>query len=247
MKQVIYLTEQDLNRMVKRTIAEMYQNGEIDEGKLKNIAYGTMLGAASLGLMHGAHKLHNHKIANQQQSEIETQTNDSIPEYTFDPYQYYPSDNIINKIKEFEGWHGGFDSKGKPLPGWQDDGKGNLTTGWGFKITNQLKRKYPHGMTREQADHYLIHVAIPERVKQFMGVMETMPALIYYTQDQMDALFDLFYNIGITSFKERSPKLMKALRYLDSKSIIQNMDHDYNNKKVPGAKKRRDYERSFFK
>ena len=39
--------------------------------------------------------------------------------------EYTPSEEAIKKLKEYEGWH----------KGWQDDGKGNLTTGWGFKMT----------------------------------------------------------------------------------------------------------------
>lgn len=46
---------------------------------------------------------------------------------------YTPSKELLDSLKNYEGWH----------EGWKDDGKGNLTTGWGFKQTPELKKKIP--------------------------------------------------------------------------------------------------------
>ena len=148
-------------------------------------------------------------------------------------YVYKPSQHLLEQIKSYEGWH----------EGWVDDGKGNPTTGWGYKITPSLKKAFPHGMTKPQADRYFIETAIPERVRDFR---QSVPCIRFYNQNQLDALFDLFYNVGITGFTTKSPKLMEALKRRDIKQILANMDHDYNDAAVPGAKKRRDWERNLF-
>ena len=75
---------------------------------------------------------------------------------------YYPSDELIEFIKSYETFH----------DGWINDGQGNLTTGWGFKITPELKKRFPTGMHRDkngntpEADAYLIEY-IKEHLDEF--------------------------------------------------------------------------------
>lgn len=198
----------------------------IEEGKFKNIVMATSIAGS---IMLGGNKLNSYMKNTPDFDKIEySKTNtENIG------LNYYPSDEILDYIKKAEGWH----------KGWQDDGKGYLTTGWGFKINKTLKKNYPKGMSKEQADKYFIEVAIPERVEQFK---KCVPNIEKYNQNQLDALFDLFYNIGYGKFTKGSPSLQLALKKYDVDKIIQEMDHDYNNKKLPGAKIRRDFERQLF-
>lgn len=147
--------------------------------------------------------------------------------------EYTPSEEAIKKLKEYEGWH----------EGWQDDGKGNLTTGWGFKITPELKKQYPNGMSRQQADEYLVNVAIPERVD---ALLRSVPNADRYNQNQLDALFSYIYNIGEGAFTKKSPKLQEALLNRDIQGIVDNMDYGYNQKNLSGLRKRRNWERQLF-
>lgn len=208
-------------------VADMEAN-EIEEGKLKNAALGA---AVAAGVAFGAHHMNHNKVnidpEPEKTEQIETKKQETPGK------DFYPSDDILEYIKKFEGFH----------KGWIDDGKGNKTTGWGFKITPELKRKYPDGMTKEQADKYFKDVAIPNRVKLFI---DAVPNIEKYTQNQLDALFDLFYNIGYGKFTKGSPSLQLALNNYDIEKIIKEMDHDYNDKRVPGAKIRRDFERDLF-
>lgn len=158
----------------------------------------------------------------------------SYEEYLYPKgYLYEPSAMILKKIKEFEGFHNG----------WEDDTNGYPTTGWGFKETKQLKRDYPKGMTKTEADEYFLNVAIPERVQQFRRCMKNK---MFYNQNQLDALFDLFYNIGVGSFNNKSPKLQNALKTRDIESIITEMNHGEGDSNAPGLKIRRDWERQLF-
>lgn len=202
-------------------------NESIEEGKLKNIALSA---AAIAGIATGIHNYNsNHKSSDEWSDKVE-----NVEDIKTNPGKnFFPSDDILNYIKSAEGWH----------QGWKNDGKGNKTTGWGFKITPLLKKNYPNGMTKEQADKYFLHTAIPMRVKEFI---EAVPNIDQYTQNQLDALFDLFYNIGYGKFTKGSPSLQRALKNYDIDKIVDNMDHDYNNRRFSGAKKRRDFERELF-
>ena len=199
-------------------------NKNIEEGKLKNI---TLSAAALAGLAVG-HNNYNPHVNDDSNEKTEITNSKPNPGENF-----YPSEDILNYIKSAEGWH----------QGWKNDGKGNKTTGWGFKITPELRKKFPNGMTKKQADDYFSDIAIPKRVNEFI---KAVPNIESYTQNQLDALFDLFYNIGYGKFTKGSPSLQKALKNYDIKKIISEMDHDYNNKNMSGAKKRRDYERTLF-
>lgn len=147
---------------------------------------------------------------------------------------YVPSPEILEYIKQAEGWH----------EGWKNDGKNNPTTGWGFKQTKDLKTQYPNGMTRDQADKYFIEVAVPERVSRIQALTPNWESL---NQNQRDALFDAFYNVGEWTYTKGSPKLQEALRTLNHEEVMRQMDWDYNNTSLRGAKKRRDYERELYR
>lgn len=240
MKKTIVLNENDIRRIVEDAVISICNEELVNEGK-----WGNRLGTAAtiagmIGAINAGGRMNAPKIENN--GAEDTDKVESVAQNRMD-INYYPSQSILDKIKEFEGWHGGFDKNGNPKPGWQNDGKGNPTTGWGFKIDNILKKEYPQGMTMQQADNYFINTAIPERVQQFR---KSVPNINKYNQNQLDALFDLFYNIGITKFTAGSPNLQNALANMDYETAIAEMDHDYNNDDVPGARKRRDYERQLF-
>lgn len=96
----------------------------------------------------------------------------SYEEYLYPKgYLYEPSTEMLKKIKKFEGFHNG----------WVEDTNGYPTTGWGFKETRQLKRDYPKGMTKTEADEYFLNVAIPERVQQFRRCMKDK---MFYNQNR---------------------------------------------------------------
>lgn len=148
-------------------------------------------------------------------------------------YVYEPSKSCLDNIKKYEGWH----------EGWQKCPNGHPTTGWGFIQTPSLLKQYPNGMTKQEADAYFFNIAIPERVQQFRDCMKDM---MFYNQNQMDALFDLVYNIGLGSFKDKSPKLQKALKTRDLNNILAEMNHGENDRHAPGLKRRRNDERILF-
>lgn len=144
---------------------------------------------------------------------------------------YVPSDSIKNYIKSTEA----FRDK------WYKDGNGIDTVGYGFTGKN-VKELYPDGMTKEQADEYFDTLT-----NKFAKRMEQLtPNINLLTQDQKDALFSYFYNIGEGTYSKKSPKMQQALRDMDWDAVVQNIDAGYNDKKNPGLKKRRDYERALF-
>ncbi len=146
---------------------------------------------------------------------------------------YTPSKELLDSLKNYEGWH----------EGWKDDGKGNLTTGWGFKQTPELKRRFPKGMTRQQAEDYLVSEAIPDRLSRFQSLTPNFDKL---NQHQRDALFDLFYNIGETQYSRKSLQLQEGLRTMNWDMVVNNINHGYNDTGFGGLRKRRDFERRLF-
>lgn len=158
------------------------------------------------------------------------------PDPDYDPYDfeeggYIPSDSIKNYIKGTEA----FRDK------WYKDGNGIDTVGYGF-TGKEVKNLYPNGMTKQQADEYFDTV-----VAKFAKRMEQLtPNINRLSQNQKDALFSYFYNIGEGTYSKKSPKMQQALRDFDLEAVMQNIDAGYNDKKNPGLKKRRDYERALF-
>ena len=144
---------------------------------------------------------------------------------------YIPSDSIKDYIKGSESFRGS----------WYTDGNGIDTVGYGF-TGKKVKELYPNGMTRQQADDYFDTL-----VTRFAKRMEELtPNIDKLTQNQKDALFSYFYNIGEGIYSKKSPKMQKALQDMDWDTVVQNIDAGYNDEKNPGLKKRRDYERALF-
>lgn len=149
-------------------------------------------------------------------------------EYNKQPYE--PSKEIIDYIKSTEG----FRDK------WYQDGKGIWTIGYGF-TGSKVRKMFPNGMTREQADKYLTDsLNVRKQILQ-----KDTPNWDSLNQNQRDALLSYHYNIGEGNYRN-SPKMQKGLEEKDWDTVSKNIDAGYNDKKNPGLRKRRDYERNLF-
>ena len=144
---------------------------------------------------------------------------------------YTPSQEIIDYIKKTEG----FRDK------WYKDGNGIDTIGYGFTGDN-VKKLFADGITREQADKYFL-----ETLNRRAKILERdTPNWNKLTQSQKDSLLSYAYNIGPGNYK-RSKKLQEALLNEDWDNVANNISIGYNDKRNPGLRKRRDYERELFK
>ena len=144
---------------------------------------------------------------------------------------YTPSENIINYIKKTEAFS----------PTWYKDGNGIDTIGYGF-TGSKVKKLFPNGITREQADKYFAD-SLATRAK----ILERdTPNFNILNQNQRDALLSYHYNIGEGSYRDNSPKMQEGLRNKDWELVTKNMDYGYNDNKNRGLRKRRDYERNLF-
>lgn len=168
--------------------------------------------------------LYNNIINFRYKSDLEKQRNYAEQEYT-------PSEDIINYIKGIEG----FRSE------WYKDGNGIDTIGYGF-TGKDAKTKFANGITKEQADKYFADT-LAQKVKI---LQRDTPNWDKLNQNQRDALLSYHYNIGEGSYRNNSPKMQQALKDEDWETVVANIDYGYNDKKNPGLKKRRDYERNLF-
>lgn len=146
---------------------------------------------------------------------------------------WQPSENIIKAIKTMEGFRGE----------WYID-MGKNAIGYGFNEYGDLNPSNIKSMTEEEADKYLREKIIPPRVKKLKDILQDM---MFYNQNQMDALFSLLYNIGDGMFKDGSPNLMNGLKNRNIEKIVENMDHGLKNTNASGLKKRRMWEQKLFK
>ena len=145
--------------------------------------------------------------------------------------EYTPSENIVNYIKSTEG----FRDK------WYKDGNGIWTVGYGF-TGSKVRKMFPNGMTRQQADKYLADsLNIRKQILQ-----RDTPNWDSLNQNQRDALLSYHYNIGESNYRNKSPKMQQALRDKNWDVVSKNIDAGYNDKNNPGLRKRRDYERNLF-
>lgn len=150
---------------------------------------------------------------------------------SFDKGGYKPSQSIKDYIKKTEAFKSN----------WYLDGNGVPTVGYGF-TGKYYKEKYPDGMTREQADKEFDRV-----LDKFAGMVKThTPNYDSLSQNQKDALLSYMYNVGPGNYTKRSPKFQQALRDKDWNAAASHMDIGYNDKRNPGLRKRRDYERELF-
>jgi GH24 family phage-related lysozyme (muramidase) len=150
----------------------------------------------------------------------------------FGPGGYTPSKEIIDYIKKTEA----FRDK------WYKDGNGIDTIGYGF-TGSQVKKLFPNGITREQADKYFADSI----AKRAVILARDTPNWDILSQNQRDALLSYHYNIGEGSYRNKHKNLQKALTEKDWETAILNIDAGYNDKKNPGLRKRRDYERALFR
>lgn len=146
--------------------------------------------------------------------------------------KYTPSESILEKIREYE----------KFVNHWYKDGNGFWTLGYGHKKT--LNDTVDNRKISEQQALDLFNNDVNSRVVTFLNAT---PNWQKFNQSELDALFDLFYNIGEHVYKNKSPKLQLGLKTMDKQMIVDNMDHGYNDTKNPGLRKRRDFERNLFK
>ena len=146
---------------------------------------------------------------------------------------YKPSSEIIEFIKIKEG----FREK------WYKCPSGNWTIGYGFQETTELRKKYPNSITKDEASIILENQKIPYFVN---GLKQTMGDYFgCYNQDQLDALLDLCYNVGVNGFsKNKSPKLHAALKSHNIANILANMNHGASS--YEGVRKRREENRLWF-
>lgn len=145
---------------------------------------------------------------------------------------YTPSKEIIDYIKKTEA----FRDK------WYKDGNGIDTIGYGF-TGSRIKKLYPNGITREQADkEFADSIA-----KRALILAKDTPNWNKLSQNQRDALLSYHYNVGESSYRNKHPKLQEALRKQDWENVMLNIDAGYNDKKNPGLRTRRDYERQLFR
>lgn len=145
---------------------------------------------------------------------------------------YTPSQEIIDYIKKTEG----FRDK------WYKDGNGIDTIGYGF-TGSRIKKLYPNGITREQADKEFADSI----VKRALILAKDTPNWNKLSQSQRDALLSYHYNVGEGSYRNKHKKLQQALANSDWENVVLNMDAGYNDKKNPGLRTRRDYERELFR
>jgi len=253
MKKTIFLTESDLKHLISECVLEYCTHNRVEEGKTGNIltALGLVAGGITgLGYTDTPNTKQQQIIPPQTMYQMDKspKNNDSTINYydyvknqitnrfkqtDNNPKQekpqiqreYYPSDNVINFIKSYESFH----------EGWIDDGDGNLTTGWGFKMTPELKKRFPTGMHRDkngntpEADAYL-----KEYINNNLGLFKKYtPNLDKLPQEYADALFDVYYNVGPNVYKN-SPNLQHALKNVDLPQIANNLKYG----KLKGHKKR---------
>ena len=141
-----------------------------------------------------------------------------------------PSENILKYLKSWE----------KFEPELYDDKKGNITIGYGFHLPHLLK-KYENGITVEEADNEfegVVNTFVPEFIRR-------TPNFKNLNNNQRDALFSLFYNIGGPEYS-KSPMLFKYLKEGDYDKAVKEINHNENEKGMGGQKKRRAFERRVF-
>ena len=144
---------------------------------------------------------------------------------------YAPSEDILNYIKDIESFR----------DQWYQDGNGVWTIGYGF-TGDDVRKRFPNGMTRAEADQYFADT-VSRRVPMFISATPNFDKL---NQNQRDALFSYYYNIGHGGYTRKSPTMQKALTDFDLDTVRENIDFGYNDRKNRGLRKRRDYERNLF-
>ena len=154
---------------------------------------------------------------------------------------WYPSDTLIDFLISKEGFEPRVRVPSKPNK--KTGKKDKETTGYGVTDEDIVKRNKGKTITKSQAKKDF-REAVRRRIGQFM---EATPNFDKLNNNERDALFSYFYNIGYGGYTDQSPEFQKALSNLDKEKIALNIDFDYNNEDRKGAMKRRNAERRLFR
>ena len=149
---------------------------------------------------------------------------------------YVPSDELIDSILRHEGY--------LPKPSNKLDGIWTIGYGDTDKALTDYYRAHPNEIFPEEE----ARKRAADRIRtEFLGYAEKYtPNWDKLTGPQKDAIISYIYNVGPGSFKNKHPKLQKALREMNLEAIAENMSAGYYDKSKPGLKKRRDFERLAF-
>lgn len=151
-----------------------------------------------------------------------------------------PSKDVVDFLISYEGFSPTVEV---PTKRNKKTGKEDVeTTGFGVTDRDIVKRNKGKTITRAQARKDF-DIAVKRRVRQFIKATPNFDKL---NDNERDALFSYFYNIGYGEYKNESVKLQKALTNLDRDEIVRQMDYDYNNQDRKGAMKRRNAEHRLF-
>ena len=168
---------------------------------------------------------------------LEKPINTNVQETT-NAEDWYPSDDTLDFIKNSE----------KFVDHVYDDGKGIPTIGYGLTASTPIGRKALREYANKKMPKEVANEFFNQTVKSFIDLFKNAtPNFDKLTNNQRNALFSYYYNVGHGGFTTKSPKLQKALRELNHENILKNMDFDYNNPEFKGARIRRDRERNMYR
>lgn len=150
---------------------------------------------------------------------------------------YYPSLETVQYIKGKEAFR----------PNIYHDGKGIPTIGYGTTQStkagkNAFKLYGKTGMTEEQASS-VFNETVREMLPSFISATPNFNRL---NDNQRNALFSYYYNVGHGGYTRKSPKLQQALKDFNLDEVVNQMDFGYYDTKNSGLRKRRDEERALF-
>lgn len=147
-------------------------------------------------------------------------------------FKYVPSQMILDKMKGFEGF--------RPRTYWDSVGK-KWTVGYGFTDPELVKKYKDTDMTSEEADKYF-RDEVNKRISNFLSLT---PNYQHLNQNQLDALFDLYYNVGSGTYSQKSPSMQQALREMNWEEVANQMDHGM--KQAEGLRLRRLFDQELFR
>jgi len=147
-------------------------------------------------------------------------------------FKYVPSQMILDKMKGFEGF--------RPRTYWDSVGK-KWTVGYGFTDPELVKKYKDTDMTSEEADKYFMD-EVNKRISNFLSLT---PNYQHLNQNQLDALFDLYYNVGSGTYSQKFPSMQRALREMNWEEVANQMDHGM--KQTEGLRLRRLFDQELFR
>lgn len=167
-------------------------------------------------------------------AKVKAAKKDNVDEETI---SYYPSLETVQYIKDKEAFR----------PNIYHDGKGIPTIGYGTTQStkagkNAFKLYGKTGMTEEQASS-VFNETVREMLPSFISATPNFNRL---NDNQRNALFSYYYNVGHGGYTRKSPKLQQALKDFNLDEVVNQMDFGYYDTKNSGLRKRRDEERALF-